>query len=248
LLKEIVIAIQSWSEAHRFIQQHRLFKWIIIPGIIYTILFIIGMYFFWQSADNVVSWMSNQLRIEAWLQQERSAWLSFFFVMMGMMLRLILVLFYFSLLKYLILIIGSPVFVYLSEKTEAIIDEKEHSFNWPDLKKDATRGIKLALRNAVWQSVYLAGLFLLSLIPLIGWITPVIALMMECYYFGFSMLDYSFARNEFTPGQSVSFTGRHRGLAIGNGLFFYLMHVVIVLAPAYAVIAATLSVHKVKNG
>ena len=88
MLKEIVIAIQSWSEAHRFIQTHRLFKWIIVPGIIYTILFIIGMYFFWQSADDVVSWMSSQLRIEGWLQKERSEWLSFFFVMMGMMLRL----------------------------------------------------------------------------------------------------------------------------------------------------------------
>ena len=159
-----------------------------------------------------------------------------------------MVLFYFSLFKYLILIIGSPVFAYLSEKTEAIIDEKEHSFNWPDLKKDVSRSIRLALRNAIWQSVYLAGLFLLSLVPLIGWITPVIALLMEGYYFGFSMLDYSFARSEFTPAQSVAFTGRHRGLAIGNGILFYLMHAVIFLAPAYAVVAATLSVHKVKNG
>jgi CysZ protein len=247
LLKEIVIAIQSWSEAHRFIQKHRLFKWIVIPGIIYTILFFIGMYFFWQSADNAVSWASQQLRIEPWLQKARSEWLSFFFVMMGMMLRLTLVLFYFSLFKYLILIIGSPVFVYLSEKTEAIIEEKEHSFNWPDLKKDATRGIKLAFRNAGWQSLYLIGLIVLSLLPLIGWITPVIALMMECYYFGFSMLDYSFARTDFTPAQSIDFTRQHKGLAIGNGLLFYLMHIVIVLAPAYAVIAATLSVHKVKN-
>jgi len=248
LLKEIVIAIQSWSQAHRFIQTHKLFKWIIIPGIIYTLLFIVGMYFFWESADNAVSWMSSRLNIEPWLQKERSAWLSFFFVMTGMMLRLIMVLFYFSLFKYLILIIGSPVFAYLSEKTEAIIDEKEHSFNWPDLKKDVSRSIRLALRNAIWQSVYLAGLFLLSLVPLIGWITPVIALLMEGYYFGFSMLDYSFARSEFTPTQSVAFTGRHRGLAIGNGILFYLMHAVIFLAPAYAVVAATLSVHKVKNG
>ena len=248
MLKEIVIAIQSWSQAHRFIQTHKLFKWIIIPGIIYTLLFIVGMYFFWESADNAVSWMSSRLNIEPWLQKERSAWLSFFFVMTGMMLRLIMVLFYFSLFKYLILIIGSPVFAYLSEKTEAIIDEKEHFFNWPDLKKDVSRSIRLALRNAIWQSVYLAGLFLLSLVPLIGWITPVIALLMEGYYFGFSMLDYSFARSEFTPAQSVAFTGRHRGLAIGNGILFYLMHAVIFLAPAYAVVAATLSVHKVKNG
>jgi CysZ protein len=247
LLKEIVIAVQSWGEAHRFIQQHRLFKWIIIPGIIYTMLFIVGMMVFWQSSDGVVSWVSRQLSIETWLQKERSEWLSFLFVMTGMMLRLVLVLFYFSLFKYLILIIGSPVFAYLSEKTEAIIEGKEHLFNWPDLKKDCIRNIRLSIRNAGWQSVYLLSLILLSLIPVVGWITPIIALLMECYYFGFSMLDYSFARINFTPAQSAAFTSRHKGLAIGNGLLFYMMHIVIVLAPAYAVIAATLSVHKVKN-
>lgn len=247
MLKEIVIAVQSWGEARRFIKQHRLFKWIIIPGIIYTLLFIAGMLLFWQSSDNVVSWISSQLNIEAWLQKERSEWLSFFMVMTGMMLRLIFVLSYFSFFKYLILIIGSPVFAYLSEKTEAIIEEKEHSFNWSELRKDCARSIKLILRNCGWQSFYLIALILLSLIPVIGWITPVMALLLECYYFGFSMLDYSFARVNFTPAQSISFTRRHRGLATGNGLLFYLMHVLIILAPAYAIIAATLSVHKVKN-
>jgi len=247
LLKEIVIAFQSWGEAHQFIQKHKLFKWIVIPGIIYTILFFVGMYFFWQSSDSVVSWISSQLRIENWLQRQSNQWLSFFFVMTGMMLRLILLLFYFSFFKYVILIIGSPLFAYLSEKTEAIIEEKEYSFNWSLVKKDCIRSIKLDLRNCGWQSVYLFSLILLSLVPVIGWITPVIALLMECYYFGFSMLDYSFARVNFTPAQSIAFTARHKGLAIGNGLLFYVMHIVIFLAPAYAIIAATLSVHKVKN-
>jgi CysZ protein len=247
LLKEIVIAFQSWSEAHRFIQQHRFWKWIILPGIIYTALFIFGMIVFWQSADGAVSWASMQLRIEPWLQQERSAWLSFFFVMMGMMLRLVLVLFYFSLFKYIILIIGSPVFAYLSEKTEAIIEGKDHSFNWSELRKDCSRSIKLALRNCGWQTIYLLSLILLSLIPLIGWITPLIALAMEFYYYGFSMVDYSLARNKFTPSQSVDFIGRHKGLAVANGFLFYLMHILIIFAPAYAIIAATLTVHKVKN-
>lgn len=164
-----------------------------------------------------------------------------------MMLQLTLVLFYFSLFKYLILIIGSPLFAYLSEKTEAIIEGKEHSFNWQELKKDCLRGSRLALRNAGWQTVYLLSLILLSLVPLVGWITPLIALAMECYYYGCSMLDYSLARNGFSPSQSVHFTSRHKGLAVANGFCFYLMHVVIFLAPAYAIIAATLTVHKVKN-
>ncbi len=247
MLKEIVIAFQSFSEAHRFIQQHRFWKWIIIPGIIYTILFIAGMIFFWRSADDAVSWASMQLRIEPWLQQERSAWLSFFFVMMGVMLRLVLVLFYFSFFKYLILIIGSPLFAYLSEKTEAIIEGREHTFNWAELRKDCSRSINLALRNCGWQTVYLFALIFLSLIPLAGWITPLIALAMECYYYGFSMLDYSFARNGFSTSQSMQFSGRHKGLGTANGFLFYLMHIVIVFAPAYAIIAATLTVQKVKN-
>jgi CysZ protein len=167
--------------------------------------------------------------------------------MMGMMVRLVLVLFYFSLFKYMILIIGSPVFAYLSEKTEAIIEGNGHTFNWPELKKDASRSIRIALRNCLLQILYFIGLVLMSLIPLIGWITPIIALLVECYYYGFSMLDYSFARNNFTPQQSIRFIIRHKGLAIGNGVLFYLMHVAIILAPAYAIIAATLSVHKVKN-
>jgi CysZ protein len=247
LLKEIVIAFQSWREANHFIQEHKLWKWILTPGIIYAILFIVGMYFFWTSADDAVSWASDQMRIETWLQKERNGWLSFFAVMTGVMLRLILFLFYFSLFKYLILIIGSPLFAYLSEKTEAIIENKEHTFSRKELRRDAARSIRMALRNCFLQMLYFLGLILMSLIPVIGWITPIIALLMECYYYGFSMLDYSFARTDFSRQQSIRFIGRHRGLAIGNGFLFYLMHVAIVLAPAYAIIAATLSVHKVKN-
>jgi len=247
LLKEIVIAIQGWEEARLFIQKHKLFRWIILPGLIYTILFILGMWFFFQSADSVVSWMSRQLNIENWLQKERNEWLSFFFVMTGMMLRLTLVLFYFSFFKYIILIVGSPLFAFMSEKTESIIEGKEYTFSFREVKKDCIRNCLLALRNCGWQSVYLLALILLSLIPLVGWITPVIALLMEAYYFGFCMLDYSFARASFTPSQSIGFMGRHKGLAIGNGLLFYVMHALIILAPAYAIIAATLTVHKMKN-
>ena len=251
MLKEIIIAIQSYSEAHRFIRMHRLWKWILIPGIIYTILFIFGFYFFLLSSNNAVSWLSKQIGIEVWLQKQRSEWLSFLFVMVGMMLRLILVLFYFSLFKFLFLIIGSPVFAYLSEKTASIIEGREFPFRFSQLVKDAWRGSKLAIRNSLWQTVYMILLFFLCFIPVIGWITPLIALFIECYYYGFSMLDYSCERNKLTPAESIDFIGKHRGLAIGNGMIFYLMHGLVIigwiLAPAYAVVAATLSLHRIKT-
>jgi CysZ protein len=81
----------------------------------------------------------------------------------------------------------------------------------------------------------------------IGWVMPVVSLFVECYYYGFSMLDYSCERHQLSPSQSIAYIGKHRGLAIGNGLIFYLMHLVPVLgwifAPAYAVIAATISLY-----
>jgi CysZ protein len=251
LLKEIIIAIQSYYDAHNFIRKHNLWKWIIIPGIIYTLLFVAGIYFFWVSSDNAVTWLSQQIGLEAWLEKQRSEWLNFLFLMIGMMLRLVLVFFYFSLFKYLFLIIGSPVFAYLSEKTTSIIEGTDFPFSFSQLMKDAWRGTKLAVRNTVWQTVYIILLFFLSFIPLFGWITPLIALFIECYYYGFSMMDYSCERNKLSPAASINFISRHKGLAIGNGLIFYLMHGIVIigwiLAPAYAVVAATLSLHRIKN-
>lgn len=181
----------------------------------------------------------------------QNSWLSFLLIFGQIILHLVLMLFYFSLFKYLFLIIGSPLFAYLSEKTEAIIEGKDYPFNFKQLLKDIVRGIRLALRNVLWQTVYTISILILSFLPVLGWITPLIALVVECYYFGFSMLDYSCERNKLSPSQSIAFVGRHKGLAIGNGMIFFLMHLVPVagwlLAPSYAVIAATISLYNTKT-
>lgn len=211
------------------------------------ILFSAGMYFFWMSGNQVVTYVSHTLGIDRWLHNKSSGWLSFFFIMGEFMVRLVLVLFYFSLFKYLFLIIGSPLFAYLSEKTESIMEGKELELSSRQLFRDMWRSIRLALRNSLWQTVYVVSLLLLTLFPVAGWVAPVIAVLVECYYYGFSMLDYSFERHQLSPAAGISFIGQHKGLAIGNGIVFYLMHLVPilgwVLAPAYAVVAATIALY-----
>jgi CysZ protein len=247
LLKEIIIAFQSYIKAHQFIRKHNLWRWILIPGIIYMLLFVTGMYFFITSSNGAVNYASKLIGIESWLQQQRNALLNFLFMMGGIMVRLLLLLFYFSLFKFLFLIIGSPVFAYLSEKTEAILEGKDFPFSIKQLAKDIVRGVRIALRNSLWQTVYIIFLVLLSFIPVAGWIVPVITVLIECYYYGFSMLDYSCERHKLSASASIAYIGKHKGLAIGNGIVFYLMHIIPVmgwmLAPAYAVIAATLSIY-----
>jgi len=247
----MIIAIQAYFQAHRFIQKHKLWKWILIPGIIYTVLFIIGMYLFGKTSSNFIQWLAEETGLRSWLNALDNGFLGFLFTLGGLLFWLLLMLFYFSLFKYLFLIIGSPLFAYLSEKTEAIIEGKNIPFSFTQLLKDIKRGIFIAVRNSLWQTVYTLSIVLLSLIPLAGWLTPILALLVECYYYGFSMLDYSMERHRKTAAESIFFIGQHKGLAIGNGLIFYLMHLLPlvgwVLAPAYSVVAATLSIHPLKS-
>ena len=251
MLKDIIVAIQSYHQAHGFIVKHRLWKWILIPGIIYMLLFCAGIYLFWISSGNAIDYFLSISGLKKWVITMEGSWLKFLFIFGQVILQLVLIMFYFSLFKFLFLIIGSPLFAYLSEKTEAIMEGKDFPFSFSQLLKDIARGIKLALRNAFWQTIYIVSILILSFIPFFGWFTPLFALMIECYYLGFSMLDYSCERNKLSASQSVAFISAHKGLAIGNGIVFYLMHLVLivgwVLAPSYAVIAATISIYKTRR-
>jgi len=209
------------------------------------------MYFFGLTANSFIEWLSLKTGLKTWLDKNGTGLLGFLFAFGGIMLWIIQMLFYFSLFKYVWLVIGSPVFSYLSEKTASIIEDKEFIFDSKQFIKDIFRGIKIAVRNCLWQSVYMISIILLSLIPVAGWLTPLLALLVECFYYGFSMLDYGFDRQKTTISESIYFINNHKGLAVGNGLMFYLIQVIPVLgwflAPAYAVVAATLSLHEVKE-
>ena len=245
MLEEIIIAVQSYSKAHRFIRQNNLWRWILIPGLLYALLFVTGIYFFWQSSAYIIDYLLSAVGVRSWLQRENEGWINFIFIFGQIVVQLILMLFYFSWFKYLFLIIGSPLFAYLSEKTEAIQSNSEFPFSLKRFFADILRGVSIALRNTLWQTVYTVSILLLALVPVLGWITPLLALFIECYYLGFSMLDYTNERRELSASQSIDFITRHKGLAIGNGIVFYLMHALPlvgwVLAPGYAVVAATLS-------
>lgn len=251
MLEEIIIAISAYFKAHRFIVKNKLWKWILIPGIIYAILFVIGIYFFWHSSAYMIEYLLRKVGLKSWLQRENTGWLNFIFIFGQIVLQLVLMLFYFSWFKYLFLIIGAPLFAYLSEKTEAIILNEEYPFSLKKFLSDIAGGIRIALRNTLWQTVYTVSILLLALIPVLGWITPLLALFIECFYFGFSMLDYTNERKGLSSAQSIDFINHHKGLAVGNGMVFYLMHALPVagwiFAPGYAVIAATLSLQAEGN-
>ena len=250
MFEEIVIAVSSYFKAHRFIIKNKLWKWIWIPGLIYAVLFMAGIYFFWESTAFIIDYGMTKTGLKAWFQRENIHWLNFVFIFGQAILQIIIMLLYFSWFKYLFLLIGSPLFVYLSEKTESIILNRTYVFSTKRFFSDTGRGIRIALQNALSQTVYMVCILFLSFIPLLGWAAPLLCLLVECFYMGFSMLDYTNERKGLSSVESIHFINRHKGLAIGNGIAFYCMHLFPVvgwiLAPGYAVIAATLSMQEKK--
>ena len=250
MFKEIIISIQAYFKAHQFIKKHKLWKHILLPGLVYAILFIISFFYFSKTATGFIELITLKLGLKDWLQRMQSGFLGFIFTFSLMIVWLIQMLLFISVFKYVFLIVGSPVFSYLSEKTEAILQGKEFPFSFWQLIQDMFRGIRIAIRNAGWQIVYMFSIFILAFIPLLGWLTPLLAILIECYYYGFSMLDYSMERHKKTATESIYFISNHKGLAIGNGLVFYCLHLIPILgwllAPAYAVIAATISLSETK--
>jgi CysZ protein len=209
------------------------------------------MVLFYKTSASFIEWMSLKTGLKAWLDKTHSGLLGFVFTFWSLVLLILQMLLYFSLFKYFFLIVGSPIFAFLSEKTESIITGQDFSFSFKQLLKDIARGVLLALRNTLWQTVYMLSILFLSWFPVLGWMTPLLAILIECYYYGFSMLDYSMERYKKTSSQSIHFIASQKGLAIGNGLVFYMLHLLPfvgwVLAPSYAVIAATLSLTNPNN-
>lgn len=205
------------------------------------------MYFFGITASHVIQVVSYRTGLKQWLEARNSGLLGFLFTLASVFVWIAQMLLYFSWFKYIILIIGSPLFSYLSERTKAIVQHKEFEFDSLQFRKNIKRAVSVAFINLFWQTLFMVSILVLSFIPIAGWLTPLLALLVECYYYGFSMLDYSAESDDVSIAESNKYISHHKGLAIGNGLAFYLMHylplVGWVTAPAYAIVASALNMN-----
>ena len=74
----MIIAIQAYFEAHRFIQKHKLWKWILIPGILYALMFYVSMHFFSETSSNFIEWIILKTGLKNWLDTLNNSFLAFF--------------------------------------------------------------------------------------------------------------------------------------------------------------------------
>ncbi len=74
-----MLAIQAYGQAHRLVRKHNLWKWIIIPGLVYMLLFCISMYFFGKSAMHVIDFFMIKTGLRNWAHAMHSRLVGFFY-------------------------------------------------------------------------------------------------------------------------------------------------------------------------
>lgn len=236
-------SIATYGEALSFVSRHRLWSYVLWPGLISLLLAggvtWLAIFFAGDMAEWMTSFLPESDGIFSFLHSTLEKIASFLTVLVVLGLAVML-------FKYLIMIAAAPFLGPLSEKVESIVTGKPAPvFNLKHTVTDIMRAVRLMLRNLIRELVILLLLLLLNLIPLIGSLAfTVISFLVQSYYAGFGNVDPVLERRRMKLGERVRYVRQHKWQVIGNGSVFLVFSAIPILgwffAPALGVIAATL--------
>ena len=255
IIRDIIFGVVTYFKAIRFIFNNKLGWFFIFPLVLSILMVILGLeisgYYSDLIENRIFEWIDFQNKDSVFIRFLQSFLKGFIWVLFKV--------FFFFVFAYtggyIVLIILSPVLAWLSEKVESKLTGKDYPFNLKQFIKDVWRGIVLAIRNFLIEMIFIVVLFLISFIPVLGWLGGIFGIVvlffMSAYFYGFSFIDYYVERRKLNVKQSVYFMRRHKGLAIGNGAVFSftLLFPVVgsFLAPFLAIIAVVASVISVEE-
>ena len=249
------LGLKSYSEAFSFIFKNRLSGYFLFPLLLNIALFTIGFYSIATWGDQLVGQLNEWMGIDSWEFWGTSFVTGSIKWFVWLVLRLLFFLIYAYLGGYIIIILMSPVFALLSEKTENILTGTYTPFNVRQFLKDIRRGVLLAIRNLTIELLLTLALFILSFIPVVGYFTAIVLFLVSAYFYGFSFIDYTLERQRLNIHSSVRFIRSNKGLAIGNGFVFCLVLMIPFIGVSIAgfisiisVVAATISTNKMISG
>ena len=222
-LKGFKSGVNSFFKAIPFIFENKLWWSFLIPLVLNIILFISGYSLTEYFADLISTKIDSLISIssDSKFMQAIPGFLTGF-------AKIIMHIAYFFLFAffsgYIILIFLSPLFAWLSEKTDNILNGDDYPFEFGQFIKDIWRGILIALRNMFFEIGVTILILVASLIPTIGQIispfTIIFYFIISSYFYGFSYMDYTCERKRFSVSESIQIIRKYRGLAIANGALF----------------------------
>ena len=234
-----------------------LWPYMFMPVLVWILLWVASIYGLFLLADGVSDWLNDKVNFNSipesghWLSFARPYLIGVFSFLIKLIFKILFWLVSGTFVKYVLLIILSPVFALLSEKTEEKLTGKEFPFSFKQLLKDILRGVFICLRNMMIEYLFIIICFIASVFfPPLFFVTTPFLLFLGWYFVGFALLDYNCERHKFKAGQSIALIRKNKGYACGIGLvycFFLALPFLpgqvlgMMFGPASAVVGSTIS-------
>lgn len=237
--------VKSYSAAWRFIAQNKLYHYYLYPIAMAVLLFFASSALYDSASENLLNGLLSLFSA----QDYTNTW---YFTLAKWILRIGFWFLFHSINRYLVFVFMSPILAFISEKVNEKNTGEKYVFDALQFSKDVLRGIAIALRNLSLELIFTLFLYVLTIfVPLILPITAVLTFCIQCYFYGFSFIDYNLEREKLSLNASVRWMRSNYGLALGVGMGFYLLFAIPylgwIIAPVISCVAATLAFNRAKS-
>jgi CysZ protein len=245
--------VASFFSSIPFIFEKGLWHYLFYPLILWLLMWVAAIYLVGEFADWLKDWVSEQISLSSipdsghWLSWAKGFITGYLGFIIAWLVKIILWMISGTFMKYVILILLSPVFSLLSESTEEKINGTKFPFSFSQLMKDIGRGILINLRNmCIELSLILIGFLVCLPLPFLFVVVTPFLLLIGWYYIGFAMFDYSCERHKMGVSASIRFVRENKGIACGIGCCYaFIMSlpllgpIAMMFCPVLAVVGAT---------
>jgi len=247
-LYQIKLSFSFYLRAVRFVDQKKIWNLLIIPAIVNLIIAILIVIFALKTSAIVIEYIVLNFTST---DQDQSV-SKFVEGMLLIVVRAIVFFLYLKVYRYTLLIFLAPSFAFISSKIQMMDSGISNTLCTRDYLAFCSRGMKIAIRNFLIEVFASTVIIIISI--LMTWVIPIIPLVIlviEGYFMGFSMADYRNEYHKMTIKESTSKIHGYLGLILGNGVLFNIFLIVpvvgVLFAPAIALIASGLSINYVEK-
>ncbi|MCD6048855.1 MAG: hypothetical protein K0Q55_258 [Verrucomicrobia bacterium] len=232
---------RCYGRAHRLIKAHKLWRFIIIPGLLSLLYFpfiIVATFYGLKPVSRYLheNWVPEFLQSSLTLS------------LLGVMVWVLGVYVGFMLFRNVIMVLCSPLLSYISEIVDKISGGVEApKFTWQGSGKEIFRAAALSLTSLTISIFVFLFCFLIGIIPILGAaIAFLLMSLVQMYLAGVGFSDPPLERRQYSIGSTLKFARQHRPRLMGVGMGFLLLLAVPgfgwFVAPGYGIVAGTLAV------